>query len=215
MNIIRKIPPTIGVLIGVSLYEIANTVLYLIAPLFFPTLITIIGMLTVFFYFRKAKLLNFKGNISIVFSIMIFWAIFMLLRGSLIGNYIPGGPYDTLSLIRRSVLNSFGAMTFFLPLIARIPFNTNDLYYFKKCAFFFCIVSLLMIVLAREQISFGLVSNGMTTIQDVNGDYLSVRALISAAYPGFGFILLGLFCGSYFRSRITYIFPVAIFVYFI
>lgn len=210
-----KLPPIVGVLLGISCYELSDTVLFLVEPLFFPTLIRILGLVITVYYLSKGSYQKFGGNISTVFTIMVLWSIFMLMRGSLIGNYIPGGPYSIVGVIRRSLINSFGAFAFFLPLISTMKVNLNSLYYLKRYAVFFCLISLIMTFMARDQIAIAQLTNGVTEISDVDGNYISVRALIHAAFPGFGLILFALFCNGYINSLTRILFPVAIFAFFV
>ena len=205
----------VGVLIGIFFYELSDTVLYLVQPLFFPTFLRFIGLAVTIYYLSKASYGKFGDDISLLFNFMIIWTILMLFRGSLIGNFIPGGSASPVDIVRRAFLNSFGAMTFFIPLMALMSVNMNCLYYIKKYAIFFCLIALFMTFLARDQIAYSQHSFGMTTIEDVNGDFISVRNLIHAAFPGYGFILFGLFCNKYIKGLYAVFFPIAILLFFI
>jgi len=210
-----SIPPMVGVLIGISFYEISDTVLYLVEPLFYPTLLRIVGMVLTIYYLSKASYKRLDSGITTVFNFMIFWSVIMLLRGSFMGNYIPGGPYGGVDLVRRAFMNSFGALTFFIPLMALMQMKWNSLYYIKRFAIVYCAISLIMTYMAKEQIAYGQISEGWTTIQDVNGEFISVRTLIRSAFPGFGLTLFGLFCNNYIKGPISLLFPIAIFFFFI
>lgn len=210
-----KLPPMVGVLLGISFYEFSDTVLFLIQPLIFPTLLRIVGMIITLYYLNKATFHRLNGGISTLYNFMIIWTVFMLLRGSLIGNFIPGGSSSIIDIVRRALLNSFGAFSFFLPLLAIMEMKMNSFFYLRRFAIFFCVISLLMTFIDREQIAMAQLTQGMTTIQNVEGEDISVRTLIHAAFPGFGLILLALFCNNFIKGFVRILFPIAIFVFFV
>ena len=211
---ISKIPPVVGILCGIVCYELSDTVLYLIQPLFFPTLLRVIGMLVTLYFFSKTKFVRLEGNMSTVFSFLMIWSAFILLRGSLVGNFLPGAPNSLLSSIRSAFLNSYGGMVYFLPIVALVKIRLNSLYYIKRIALFLCLASLFMMILARDQIAYGMLTGGMTTIEAVDGSYISVRNVIHAAYPGFGIIVFCLFCYNFLNTKFHLLFPISIFIFF-
>lgn len=210
-----KLPPMVGVLLGISFYELSDTVLYLVQPLFFPTLLRLIGLFVVVFFLSKASFDKIQGPIKPLFNFLVLWSIIIVLRGSLIGNVLPGGSLSLSYILRRLFLDSFGALSFFVPLLALMKARLSGLYYIKKMGLFFCVGALVMIYMSRDQIAYGQLTNGMTTILNVDGDYISVRNLIHAAFPGFGVILFMLFCSNYINGFRVLLFPVAIFVFFL
>ena len=215
MITIKRIPPIVGIVVGITFYELGNTFQYLIQPVFFPTFLRLVGLLITVFFLCRASYKHLDGSISILFSFLMVWTFIMFLRGSLIGNYLPGSDSSIKGIIQRSLLSQYGAFSFFIPLIALIRIKPNSFYDLKRLAVFLCIVSLLMTFLMREEITNGILSKGLTSMMETDDVELSVRHLISALYPGFGLILLFLFFFNYIQGKVSFLFPIAIIVFFL
>ena len=215
MSINRNIPPLVGIVLGMTLFEVGNTFQYLITPVFYPNLMRLIGVLSILISLHKASFQRLEGNISVIFDIMLFWTILIVCRGSLIGNYIPGSDTSFTGIFQRAFLSNFGAASYFIPFIALIVFSFNSLYYLKRMAILFCILALFMSFFFRQELIYGLEFHGVTTMAETEDADLTVRHLVSALYPGFGVIVMFLFLFNYIKGWGAYLFPMAIFLFFI
>ena len=210
-----KMPPVVGITLGITFYELGNTFQYLIQPEFFPNFLRLVGFIIIIWNLRKSSIRRLEGGISSIFSFMLFWTVLMVLRGSLIGHFAPGSVTSITGVIQRAFLSPYGAVSYFIPFIAMIGISFNSLFYLKRIAIFLCVFALLMSFINREELAYGLVSQGLTTMTEMDDVELTVRHLISALYPGFGIILLFLFLFNYIKGWYSYLFPVAIFVFFL
>lgn len=211
----KGLPSLVWIIIGFVILEFSETVQYLIQPLFFPTLLRIIGMAIIIFNLAKSSFTRLNSTIRPVFNFMIIWSIIIVLRGSFVGNYLPGQPASLITALRHALLDPYGAFALFIPLIALIKFNNKSLYYFGRIALLLCVIALGITIYTRSEIAVGMVTGGNTSIVDSEGNYLSVRYLIHAAYPGFGLIVFSLFCYNYINNKLSIILPISIFVFFI
>lgn len=210
-----KIPPIVGIVLGLVFYEIANTFLYLVQPVFFPSFLRLVGLIIVLYYLCAASYRRLSGNIGLVFTLLIIWTIIIILRGSLIGNYAPGyeGPFK--NVIQRALLSDYGAGSYLIPLVSLVGISYSDFYYLRKLAVLLCITALLFTFLARTQIANGLVTQGVASVVESGGEELTIRHLIAALYPGYGVILLFLFLYSFIKGKVSILFPLAIFIFFL
>lgn len=215
MKAINRVPSSIGVVFGIFLYELADTFFYIIQPHIFPTLLRLIGAVIIIYNISRTRFNQLDASISNVFRLMFIWTLFMLLRGNLVGISLPGASGSLIDVVRDAFLKPYGALAYVLPFIALFKFNPRIFYYIKNISLILCVSSLLMVVLARDQIINGIISSGVTTLSGLDGEELTVRNLIGSIFPGLGIILLGLFCCGYFKSRYSFLLPISIFVFFI
>ena len=211
----KGLPSLVWIIVGFIILEFSDTVLYLIQPLFFPTLLRIIGLAIILFNLAKSSFTRLNSSIRPVFNFMIAWSVLMVLRGSLVGNFLPGQPASLVTAIRHALLDPYGAFALFIPLVALIKFNNRSLFFLGRIALVLCVLALGITFYSRNEIAVGMVTGGNTSIVDSEGNYLSVRSLIHAAYPGFGLIVFGLFCYNYIKNKLTIILPISIFVFYI
>ena len=211
----NQLPPIAGVVLGITFYEVGNTFQYIIQPVFFPTFFRLLGFLCTLYFIIKSSKQRLSRDVSLWFSILLVWTIIMFLRGSLIGNFAPGTDTSFRGIIQRALLSPYGPFAFFLPFIVYISISNNSLYYLKKLAILLCFISLFTSFTFRTEILNGLTYQGLTSMIGVEGDEVTVRHLIGALYPGFGLILFMLFCFNYIKGKVSYLFPIAIFVFFL
>ena len=83
-----KMPPVVGITLGITFYELGNTFQYLIQPEFFPNFLRLVGFIIIIWNLRKSSIRRLEGGISSIFSFMLFWTVLMVLRGSLIGHFV-------------------------------------------------------------------------------------------------------------------------------
>jgi len=212
MTSIFKLPPVVGIALGVIFYEIGNTFLYMIWPLFFPTFFRLIGFVFIVYYLSRSSRQNLPGGVSAAFKVLAVWTVFMTIRG-LIDLIVRD--VSSYEVFRLSCLSQFGALAFFIPFFAIREFSLNDLYYLKRLAVIFCIVAVVFSLFFRKSISAGLLITGYSNTIGAGDEELSVRTLISAIFPGFGMIVLFLFCYRYIKGYVSLLFPIAIVVHFI
>ena len=214
MGQVLRIPPFVGVVIGVFCYELGTTSLYLYRPYVIPTLLRLLGFCLILYFAFNSSYKHFDRGIASHYKIMIIWILFVVLRGVFIGNLRPEST-SFLEGIRFAFLGEFGEITYLAPLLALMSVRLDSLYYLKKIAIVFCVIFFVLAILNREQILFGLVAQGKTELLDFNGEEISVRNIIRAASPGFGLIVLMLFCFNYIKGKAKVLLPASIILSFI
>lgn len=215
MNNVLRIPPTVGILLGFIFYEIGDTFYYLIYPYFFPNFCRLIGFMIVVLSLSKSYRRGLSADISKTFSFFFVWTIFMILRGSLVGNVGVGSDPSIQGIIQRATLSRFGAFAYLIPFIALYEFPLNNFYYLKRVAILFGLIAIFMSIFYRENIIYGIISNGSTLMDGNDDSEMTVRNLITALFPGYGLILFFLFCFSYIKGYWSYLFPIAMIIFFI
>ena len=207
--------PVVGVICGILLYEVSDTVLYLIQPLLFPTLLRVLGVILILISIKKTTTYKIKGIIGGLYKLLIIWSFFILLRGSLVGNYLPGAEPSLMLSVRTSFLDSYGGMVYLIPLVAIMNFRLNGLFPLRRVALFLCVASLVFMFIARDELVRGMINGGKTSFIDVAGNNVTVRNLIHAAFPGFGLLIFYLFNSNYLKTKLSVFLPISIFVFFI
>lgn len=214
MGQVLRIPPFVGVVIGVFCYELGTTSLYLYRPYVIPTLLRLLGFCLILYFAFNSSYKHIDRGIASHYKIMIIWILFVVLRGAFIGNLRPEST-SFLDGIRFAFLGEFGEITYLAPLLALMSVKLDSLYYLKKIALVFCILFFILALSNREQILIGLVAQGKSELLDFNGEEISVRSIIRAASPGFGLIVFMLFCFNYIKGKAKVLLPASIILSFI
>lgn len=214
MGQLLKIPPFVGVVLGVFCYELGATSLYLYNPYVIPTLLRLIGLCLILYFAFKSPYKRLDGKMGLIHQIMILWILFIIIRGVFIGNIRP----DSTSFadgLRFAFIGEFGEITYLAPLLALMSVRLDSFYYLKKIAIIFCVLFFVLAITNREQILVGLVAQGKTELLGYDGEEISVRNIIWAASPGFGLIVFMLFCFNYIKEKYKLLLPAAIILSFI
>ena len=212
---LSKIPPLVGICIGLIIYELRPLCYLFISPRILPSVVNLLGLIVVFYYLSKAKYRPL-GSMPSIYGIFILWTLIMIFRGSLIGNFPLAFGGTLTGIISSFLYNPYSGAAYLIPLIALISLNLNSLYYIKRLSVYLCLFFIIMAFFERDQIIIGQFTNGTTTLIGVNGEYLTVRGLIGLLSPGFGIVVFALFCSGYFKERIfSYMHLVMMIVYFI
>lgn len=210
------IPPMAGVMFGIVFYELSETITYLLTPVFIPTLFRLIGLVIILYSISRSKFQSLTGGISSVFSLFFLWSLFLLLRGSLMGNFLPGNEGASfVSTVQNALLKPYGAAAILLPFLSLMHSDLNSLYYLKRSAIVLSVIAIVIVFLSRDQIINSINTFGLTTLTDAEGEELSVRHFIVAIYPGLGIILFGLFSYGFVKSRFSIVLPISVAVLFL
>lgn len=213
MEQLLRIPPFVGVVLGVFCYELGTTSLYLYNPYIIPTILRVTGLFLILYFAFKSKIKGLGGRVAFHYQVMIIWIMLVVLRGVFIGNIRP----DSTSFadgLRFAFIGEFGEITYLAPLLALMAVRLDSLYYLKKIAIVFCVIFFVLAILNREQILIGLVAQGKSELLDVTGEEMSVRHIIRAASPGFGLIVFMLLCYNYIKGKAKILLPAAVILAF-
>lgn len=214
MGQLFKIPPFAGVVLGIFCYELGTTFLYLYKPYVIPTLMRVTGLFLILYFALHSSYKPFSGKVAFYYKILVLWIVLVVLRGVFIGNLRP----DSTSFsdgLRFAFIGEFGEITYLAPLLALMAVRLESLYYLRKFAIVFSVLFLLLAIANREQLFLGMVAQGMTDLVGFDGEEISVRNLIRAASPGFGLIILMLFCYNYLKGKAKILLPASIILSFI
>lgn len=203
--------PLVGLTIAMIIKE-----MYYLGFYFLPggiyKLFAIIGFVLIFYFLFRAKL---QGRKHMLFFFFMLWTVFIILRGSLIGNYPVGVVNPSIGdILSECVRDSMTSLAFFVPLVFAIKPDLRSLFYYKKIAIVLSVVFVVAIFFMRSNIfTIGSLTSGMSAIEGPNGDYLSLRTLMSTLAPGFGLVVLMFLNFNYVNSRLALLFPVALIVF--
>ena len=157
------------------------------------------------------------GAIGGFYKFYLFWTMFVLLRGSLIGNFPLGEPQSFFGSIHDLVSSPYSALGYFIPLVVFTPFRLSDLKIMKTVALIIAPVSLFLLFIHRDSILYShlyATYAGFTDIETASG-YLNLRGLVQKCFPLFGLMIFILLNSSYIKSKCVYLVPLAVIFYFI
>ena len=205
-------------LVGLAITMIIKEMYYL-GFYFLPggiyRLFAIIGFVLFFYFLFRAKHVILRGRMRTLFYFFMLWTFFIVLRGSIIGNYPPGFVNPSIGdILSECVRNSMTSLAFFVPLVFVIKPDLRSLYYYKKIAIALSIVFIVTIFVMRSNVfTIGSLTSGKTALEGPNGEYISIRTFISTLAPGFGLVVLMFLNFNYIKSRLVFLLPVALIVY--
>ena len=215
MTKLSNIPPIVGICIGLIIYELRPICYFFITPNTLPSFVNLLGLMIVFFYLLRSKS-HGTSQMTASYVFLIFWSVIMVLRGSLMGNFPLAFGGSLSGVISSFLFNPYSGAAYLIPLMAMVKVNLNSLYYIKRISVFLSLFFIIMMFFERQQIVIGQVTKGMTSLIDTNGEFITVRGLLSLLSPGFGLIVFSLFNSGYYKERFTAILPlIVMIVYFI
>lgn len=200
--------------LGLILYEAANylSIFYGVSPI-------ILNMFSSFvFIFAFIKLpKNSMYGLGDEFIILILLTVLMLLRGSLMGNYLAqygSTTFDTsLYAIFRHFFFDHYAIAFLMPLAALIPINRIDLGICKKYGIILSIISIVLAIVHLPQL---IMSSSWEGRQLLLGEsQYGIRELTNSIFIGVGFTLFMSYCFQYVTGKKKWIYPISLIVFFL
>lgn len=213
MKQLLKLPPFVGVILGIICYELGTTYYYLYSPFTIPTLFRTAGLLIILFFAYRSSYRQLDGKVGLYHQILIIWVVLIALRGVFIGNLRPESTSFSEG-IRYAFIGEFGEITYLVPLLALMTVRLDSLYYLKKIAIVSCVFFFVMTVLNRDQILGGIIAQGRSELLGLDGEEIMVRHIIRAISPGFGLIVFMLFCYNYIKEKSRILLPAAIILSF-
>lgn len=200
--------------IGIVLYEAATyiSIFYGYSPI-------ILNMFSAFIFLQAFLAIPKEslGNYDSSFKFLIFLTIIMLLRGSLIGNYLPeygSGKFDTsiYSIFRHAFFDHY-VIAFLMPLVVMIPLRFVDLKICKSYGFLLCILSVLLALYHLPQL---IMASTWSARQLVLGESeYGIRQLTNSIFIGVGFTLFMSYTFQYVDGCKKWTFPVTLCVSFL
>lgn len=180
-------------------------------------------------YFQAANLIKFPSSVIIVLAlfnakknfnldtskkiiqIFVFYTIFILLRGSLLGNP-PVSRWQELEgiypIVRELMVNPYAALSYVMMLFVLVPYDPNEFRYLRPIAFICTLLCLINCFVYRDQL-FLYDSYGLTNL-DNNGEELTIRHLIDSSFIGMGVVILFAFNTYLFKHSLWGYFPIIV-----
>lgn len=176
----------------------------------------IVDIVFLWVFYKAAKNYSSFHNPN-MYKIFTFFTIFILLRGSLFMRFPLENGHELASpygIIRSILIDPYGALSFIIILFYLIPFDPQELKYYRKLGYictFICVV----FIFSYRAILFSSGTFGATGVY-FNGVELTIRNLISWGFIGFGAVLLlGFNFNAFHKSWLDYMPMVVIFLYFL
>ena len=205
-NTTLKYPPIIWALLAIVIFELSGLIsIYL--PGVFYVLFRLIGIIIFVFVLFKYRLVRLKGNINLLFTIFIIWTLFIVIRGSLVGN-TPLNKNSLYDILYYNINYSYSAIGYFMPLIALFSFKSETLYYSKKIGLILTLLSLLLVIFNWQDIFVGSEARGQSQLVDAEGEELAIRMASNYLFLAKWLVLFLLFNYGYKKNKLEIILPV-------
>lgn len=218
MNIVRMIKeePIMFIILGLIFRDFAGyAMLFESGNIWIVS--DIIGFMLIVLCLVFAPKRQLEGTVSTVFKIFLIWTAFMILRGSIIGNYPLGESPNIMGAIHFMVSSPMSTLGYFIPIIALIPFSFKSLNRFKWIVLSILPVSLYLVFSNTNSIIYSqnvAQYQGYTDLE-WRGGAINVRAMIGSFFPVLELIVFMLFCYTYIKTRLKLLIPLGIIVYFL
>lgn len=181
----------------------------------FSTYLRMLGVIIIFISFFKIE--RFKlSTYKPVYSLLIFFTFFILIRGSLIGNdYVL---YETnqrvhglYSVIRHFILYPHSGLAFLIPLVFLLKFDLKELFTIKRLSLICVFLSFILLYYFYSQIS-----NADAGNVELEGDEdMRLSTLMNMLCVGFGAILFMSLCFKYLKGLVYWLIPLFVLFYFV
>ena len=205
-NTVIKYPPIIWVLLAIVIFELSGMIsIYLPGAIF--TILRLIGVIIFIYVLFKYRFIRLKGDIGIIFSIFVLWTLFILIRGSLIGNP-PLGKNSLYNILYYNITYDYSAIGYFMPLIALFSFKSDTLFYGKKIGLFLAFLSLFLVIVNWQDIFVGSEALGQSQLVNAGGEELTIRKVSYYLFLAKWLVLFLLFNYGYKKSKLEIILPV-------
>lgn len=218
MNLIKwlKKEPIMFIIIGLLFRDFAGYAMLFMQGNLWIVMDTI-GFLLIAFCLMFSKKYNLEGSFSTVYSLFMVWTVFMILRGSLIGNYPQGESPNFQGALHFMVSSPMSTLGYVIPLIALFPFSLESLNKFKKIILIILPISLLLVILSIDSIKYAqnvAQYQGYTDLE-WRGGAINLRTMMYSFYPIFELTIFMMFCYTYIKTRLKLLIPIGVIVYFI
>ena len=194
------------IILGLVLFEFGNymSIFYGVSPIIINTL----GIFVALYGFLKIPRANIE-SLGLSYYLLVLLTLIMLLRGSLLGNFLPQygtNNYDTnIYSIFRHLFFKHHTFAFLMPLVALIPIRYVDLRFCRNIGVAVCVVSLYLALKHLPDLLFASTWNERTLLK---GDQiLGIRELTNSFFIGFGLFLLMSYCIQYIDTKLKWLYP--------
>lgn len=201
-----KYPPVIKALIAIVIFELSGVISIYLPGVFF-TIFRLIGVSIFIFVLFKYKFVRMKGSIYPLFVFFIIWTLFILFRGSMLGNP-PLGRNSLYDILYYNITYDYSALGYFMPLIALFSFKSESLFYGKKIGFFLAILSLLLVVFNWQDLFVGSEAKGQSQLVNADGEELAIRMASNYLFLAKWLVLFLLFNYGYKKYKLEIILSV-------
>ena len=207
----EKISQWVLVYCGLSIYSLSPLVRFYI-PTTVSSVVELVGFLVLIYAYLKGNFRGVKGDDSTLLKVFLSWTIFMLLRGDIIGNFLPG-VNGFGGAIATFIFNGSAGLAYFIPFIILMPIRLDSFYSFRRIGLVLCCISLVLVGINWEEIVLSS-AIGMTDLEMASGSEASIRDA-SRAFLFIPFLVVFLaFCHNYYKGLIKVVFPIYLLVYF-
>lgn len=218
MNLVRMIKeePIMFIIIGLIFRDFAGyAMLFQSGNIWMIS--DIVGFILIVICLLFAHKRKFDGSISTTFNIFIVWTIFMILRGSIMGNYPLGESPSFQGAIHFMVSSPMSTLGYIIPIIAMIPFSSNSLNKFKWIVLMILPISLFLVISNINSIIYSQYVAQYQGYTDLEwrGGSINVRTMIGSFFPVLELMVFMLFCYTYIKTRLKVLLPIGIIVYFL
>ena len=205
-NTAINLPPIIWALLAIVIYELSGMMsLYL--PGVSYLIFRLIGVIIFFFVLIKYRFLRIKGSINLIYICFIIWTLFILIRGSLMGN-LPPNRNTIYDILYYNISYNYSAIGYFVPLIALLSFKSETLYYGKRMGLFLALLSLFLVIFNWQDIFVGAEARGQSQFVDASGEELSIRRVSNYLFMAKWLVLFLLFNYGYKKKKLEIILPI-------
>ena len=201
-----KYPPVIKALIAIVIFELSGVISIYLPGVFF-TIFRLIGVSIFIFVLFKYKFVRMKGSIYPLFVVFMIWTLFILFRGSMLGNP-PLGRNSLYDILYYNITYDYSALGYFMPLIALFSFNSESLFYGKKIGILLALLSLLLVILNWQELFVGSEAKGQSQLVNADGEELAIRMASNYLFLAKWLVLFLLFNYGYKNSKLEIILPV-------
>lgn len=182
----NKIPPVIIALIGFIVYSTAG-ILSIYSNYF--NYVKLLAVVVILWGFIKSPKKQYQTNLLLAFFTA--YTVFVFIRGSLVGNLPVDGGREIGSIygiIQYFLTYPHSPLVYIVILFLLVPFDKREIRYYRLLGYACTFLCLLNVFLFRNEL-FIYDSFGVTHILK-DGEYLSIRHLITMCFVGLGFVLI-------------------------
>lgn len=204
---IQRIPRHVWMLIGLTLFELSNTVDFVTSSSMLKLSLKASGILLFLSQFVIGGYNKPNYKINEVFRLFLVWTFFLILRGSLTGRF-PLYVQSYLQVGIDVVVNRYSGMAYIMPLVALMTFRMDSFYYMKRIGILLCCISLVMIFTNWQDVFSPDLQYGRTEIESETeaGQFLNIYDITDVCFLGTWVILLLSFVSQYFDKKLLLIF---------
>ena len=202
------------ILFGFIVYEVGSylNVFHGISPI----VCGMIGCFCIIYNYSKLHKRNIS-KLGVDYIMLTVLTLFMFMRGSLIGNYLPvygTNSFDTsiYAIFRHCFFDNYG-IAYLVPFAAIIDPNKIDFSISKKFGILFCVISAILAIVHLPTLI--VASSVADRTLDIGDKQFDIRTLSNAIFMGSGFFIFFSFCFQLINGKKKWVFPITMIIAFL